>query len=395
MAEAMLRVENLTKQYRTGREAVAAVTKLSFELGKAEVLSLVGPSGCGKTTVLRCVAGLEKPDSGTITIGKTTMFSSAARQNVPAHRRTIAMVFQSYAIWPHMTVFDNVAYPLVAGRARLPKQAIRDRVHESLDLLQIDAIADRRATQLSGGQQQRVAIARALVRRAPVLLLDEPLSNLDSQLRESTRGELRDLFTKLGVSVLYVTHDIGEALVISDRLMVLSGGRLIEEGAPEEIYARPRSILVAEFLGASQFAGTTRSSTERTIEVESLFGRHTVDRDNVLVDRVGAAVSVLIRPTFVELSATQPTAGTNGLRPVQGTVESVLFLGSHVQYRVGCGPTLVTAHRPPHEHRFAVGDPVFVSVDPRGMVVIPALDSGEPAPAADPAIPKPATATKA
>lgn len=370
----MLTVENLVKAYRSGKDSVGAVNSLSFELGKAEVLSLVGPSGCGKTTVLRCVAGLEKPDGGTIRIGGATMFSSATGQNVPAHRRTIAMVFQSYAIWPHMTVFDNVAYPLVAQRPRLPKQVIKDRVGESLDLLQIGAIAGRRATQLSGGQQQRVAIARALVRRSPVLLLDEPLSNLDAQLRETTRGELRDLFTKLGVSVLYVTHDIGEALVLSDRLMVLGGGRLLEEGAPEEIYAHPRSVVVAEFLGASQFAGRTKSSNDRAIEVEWLFGRHAVDRNDVLVDQVGAPVCILARPTFVEVSDTQPTTGVNGMRPLQGTVESVLFLGSHVQYRVRTGADVVTAHRPPHEHRFVVGDSVFVRVDPRGIVVIPQPD---------------------
>ena len=379
----MLRVAELTKEYRSSAGAVAAVTGMSFELGTAEVLSLVGPSGCGKTTILRCVAGLETPDSGTITIGDRTMFSSAAGQNVPPHRRTIAMVFQSYAIWPHMTVFDNVAYPLVTQRPRLPKQAIKDRVHESLELLQIGGIAGRRATQLSGGQQQRVAIARALVRHAPVLLLDEPLSNLDAQLRETTRGELRELFTKLGVSVLYVTHDIGEALVISDRLMVLAGGRLLEEGAPEEIYARPRSVVVAEFLGASQFAGVTRSSTERTIEVEWLFGRHAVDRDDVLVDEIGARVCILARPTFVEVSAIQPGPGVNGMRPVQGTVESVLFLGSHVQYKVRAGADLVTAHRPPHEHRFLIGDTVFVQVDPRGMVVIPQLDPAVVIPTTD------------
>jgi iron(III) transport system ATP-binding protein len=379
----MLRVAELTKEYRSSAGAVAAVTGMSFELGTAEVLSLVGPSGCGKTTILRCVAGLETPDSGTITIGDRTMFSSAAGQNVPPHRRTIAMVFQSYAIWPHMTVFDNVAYPLVTQRPRLPKQAIKDRVHESLELLQIGGIAGRRATQLSGGQQQRVAIARALVRHAPVLLLDEPLSNLDAQLRETTRGELRELFTKLGVSVLYVTHDIGEALVISDRLMVLAGGRLLEEGAPEEIYARPRSVVVAEFLGASQFAGVTRSSTERTIEVEWLFGRHAVDRDDVLVDEIGARVCILARPTFVEVSAAQPGPGVNGMRPVQGTVESVLFLGSHVQYKVRAGADMVTAHRPPHEHRFVMGDTVFVQVDPRGMVVIPQPDPAITIPAAD------------
>ena len=396
MGTAMLRVESLTKEYQSSAGAVAAVASMSFELGTAEVLSLVGPSGCGKTTILRCVAGLEKPDSGTITIGNATMFSSATGQNVPPHRRTIAMVFQSYAIWPHMTVFDNVAYPLVAQRPRPSKQTIKDRVHESLDLLQIGGIAHRRATQLSGGQQQRVAIARALVRHAPVLLLDEPLSNLDAQLRETTRGELRELFTKLGVSVLYVTHDIGEALVISDRLMVLAAGRILEEGAPEEIYARPRSVVVAEFLGASQFAGITRSSNERTIEVEWLFGRHAVVRDNVLVDNPGARVCILARPTFVEVSAVQPGPGPNGMRPVQGTVESVLFLGSHVQYRVRAGADVVTAHRPPHEHRFAMGDSVFVQVDPRGIVVIPEPDAGgAPAQGTDPAPPLPTRATKA
>ena len=392
----MLSVGSLTKEYRSRAGAVAAVTSMSFDLGTAEVLSLVGPSGCGKTTILRCVAGLETPDSGTITIGDSTMFSSVTGENVPPHRRTIAMVFQSYAIWPHMTVFDNVAYPLVSRRPRFSKETIKDRVRESLELLQIGGIAHRRATQLSGGQQQRVAIARALVRRAPVLLLDEPLSNLDAQLRETTRGELRELFTKLGVSVLYVTHDIGEALVISDRMMVLGGGRILEQGAPEEIYARPRSVIVAEFLGASQFAGITRSSTERTIEVDWLFGRHAVARDNVLVDQPGARVCILARPTFVEVSAAQPHPGSNGMRPVQGTVESVLFLGSHVQYRVRAGADVVTAHRPPHEQRFAMGDSVFVQVDPRGIVVIPQPDlAGSSGVATEAAPPLPTRATRA
>jgi iron(III) transport system ATP-binding protein len=391
----MLRVAELTKEYRSGAGAVAAVTAMSFELGTAEVLSLVGPSGCGKTTILRCVAGLETPDSGTITIGDATMFSSTTSQNVPPHRRTIAMVFQSYAIWPHMTVFDNVAYPLVTQRPRLAKQVIKDRVHESLALLQIGSIADRRATQLSGGQQQRVAIARALVRHAPVLLLDEPLSNLDAQLRETTRGELRELFTKLGVSVLYVTHDIGEALVISDRLMVLAAGRILEEGAPEEIYARPRSVVVAEFLGASQFAGVTRSSTERSIEVEWLFGRHAVARDNVLVDEPGTRVCILARPSFVEVSAAEPGPGANGMRPVRGTVESVLFLGSHVQYKVRAGADVVTAHRPPHEERLAMGDSVYVQVNPQGIVVIPVPDEAVSTALANATAPVPAPATRA
>src|SRR6185312_13768659 len=227
---------------------IAAVGPISFTVPAGKQLTLLGPSGCGKTTTLRAVAGLEQPESGRIRIGDKTMYDGAARINVPTEQRGLSMVFQSYAIWPHMSVFDNVAYGLrVRGKSA---GEVKERVGHALDLVQMSAYAGRSASQLSGGQQQRVALARACAFSPTVLLFDEPLSNLDAKLRGDMRIELRELQHRLGVTSLYVTHDLEEALAMSDSIIVMRAGAIEQAGSPAEIYNFPRTEFVADFVGS-------------------------------------------------------------------------------------------------------------------------------------------------
>ena len=229
--------------------SVPAVRGISFKVMPGEQLTLLGPSGCGKTTTLRAVAGLEQPTVGEIRIDGVPVFSSAHKINIPAEKRGLSMVFQSYAIWPHMTVFDNVAYGL---RVRKTSAAeITEKVDRALEMVQMREFSGRRASQLSGGQQQRVALARAFVFQPSVLLFDEPLSNLDAKLRADMRIELRDLQHRLGITSLYVTHDLEEALAMSDRIVVMRDGLVEQTGTPDEIYSLPRSEFVADFIGSA------------------------------------------------------------------------------------------------------------------------------------------------
>jgi ABC-type Fe3+/spermidine/putrescine transport system ATPase subunit len=240
-----IEVENLEVSFG----AVPAVRGVSFTVLHGEQLTLLGPSGCGKTTTLRAIAGLERPVAGEIRIDGAPIYSAARNINVPAEKRGMSMVFQSYAIWPHMSVFDNVAYGLRVRREAAT--AIRDKVMQALALVQMQALADRRASQLSGGQQQRVALARAFVFQPSVLLFDEPLSNLDAKLRADMRIELRELQHRLGITSVYVTHDLEEALAMSDRIVVMRDGLVEQTGTPDEIYGLPRSAFVADFIGSA------------------------------------------------------------------------------------------------------------------------------------------------
>jgi ABC-type Fe3+/spermidine/putrescine transport system ATPase subunit len=247
----MLSVRDLVKHYTTAIGPVEALNGVSFDIPAGHVTALLGPSGCGKTTILRCVAGLEEPDSGEVDINGTPVFARARRVNVPTAARPIAMVFQSYAIWPHMTVFENVAYPLRVGKAKLSKHQLHDEVLQTLEIVRIPELAARAATSLSGGQQQRVALARALVRKPKLLLLDEPLSNLDAKLRDEMRLELKDLFSHTDITVLYVTHDLLEALVLSDKIVVIEAGSVVQEGTPLQVYSLPQNRFVADSLNTS------------------------------------------------------------------------------------------------------------------------------------------------
>jgi iron(III) transport system ATP-binding protein len=249
----MIRLEGLRVSYPTDRGEIQAVRGVSLNIKQGQFYTLLGPSGCGKTTTLRSVAGLEVPHGGEIYIGNRLVFSSSQNLFVPPYKRDIGMVFQSYAIWPHLSVFENVAFPLREMPQKFSKQEIREKVLKALSQVQLDGLQDRPAPFLSGGQQQRLALARAMVKEPEVLLLDEPLSNLDAKLREETRSELRELVKRLGITTLYVTHDQLEALTMSDVVAVMNQGRVVQEGAPVEIYQSPRESFVANFIGLTNF----------------------------------------------------------------------------------------------------------------------------------------------
>jgi len=250
----LLDVTELSKTFSGGDgQTVRATDGVSFSVAEGDMFTLLGPSGCGKTTTLRCIAGLERADTGEISIAGHPVFSSARRIDIPVHARDIGMVFQSYAIWPHMTVFDNVAFPLRVSPNRPSRSEIERRVMAGLERVQLADFAGRPATKLSGGQQQRLALSRALVREPQMLLLDEPLSNLDAKLREQMRFELKKLQRDLGITCLYVTHDQFEALALSDRIAVMCDGRIEQIGTPKEIYERPTNQFVANFIGTANF----------------------------------------------------------------------------------------------------------------------------------------------
>jgi iron(III) transport system ATP-binding protein len=281
---------------------VLAVADVSFEVQPGEMFTLLGPSGCGKTTTLRLIAGLERPDEGVVTVGERVLFDSASRMNVPANKRGIGMVFQSYAIWPHMSVFRNVAFPLeVASRRQRPgRSEIRKRVELALSATQLLDFADRPATKLSGGQQQRLALARALVAEPTLILLDEPLSNLDAQLRESMRFELKRVQRELGITSIYVTHDQTEALALSSRIAVMNAGEVVQLGKPREIYSKPANRFVAQFVGVTNLVPGVLRKVGAGHRVSTSCGDVAVGAQAALPD--GAEVLASIRPEAIEVN---------------------------------------------------------------------------------------------
>lgn len=376
----MLGIDSLVKTYDEGRagwrrrggpeggQRVLAVDGVTFEVAEGELFTLLGPSGCGKTTTLRSVAGLERPDGGRITLGDRVLFDGGRGVNVPANRRGLGMVFQSYAIWPHMSVFKNVSFPLdVLPRSRRPgRREIEERVGKVLELTQLAAMAHRSATKLSGGQQQRLALARALVTQPALLLLDEPLSNLDAKLRESMRFELKRLQRELGLTAIYVTHDQSEALVLSNRIAVMSAGRIEQIGKPREIYTAPKTRFVAEFVGTSNFIrATVAANQDGQAAVDTVEGRLLIGTQ--VVPAVGTEVLVSVRPESVELSTerrgTVPNewAGEVLTRAFVGdSVDHVVGVGK-LEIRVRCNPTV--SIRP--------GTRVYLTVDPAKVMLVP------------------------
>ncbi len=270
----MLRIEDVHASYVIDGSRVEAVRGVSLVVDRGRFASLVGASGCGKSTLLRCIAGLERPARGRIEIDGATVFSARERVDCPPQDRDIGMVFQSYAIWPHLTVAENVAFPLRNGRVTVPPSTLRDRVAEALHLVRLEGMADRPAPALSGGQQQRVALARAVVARPRVLLLDEPLSNLDVRLREEMREQLRALVGRLGLTTLYVTHDRSEALSLSDIVGVMADGALVEADEPRALYEQPRTALGARTLGeCNLLPGSVLEASDHAAVVQTVFGR--------------------------------------------------------------------------------------------------------------------------
>jgi iron(III) transport system ATP-binding protein len=331
----------LSKAFLTSRRGtVAAVDGVSFEIDEGEVFTLLGPSGCGKTTTLRCIAGLEQPDDGEIALNGRTLFSAADGVVVPANARGLGMVFQSYAIWPHMNVFDNVAFPLAVAprRSRPSRRAIRDRVERVLSTVKLEGLADRAATDLSGGQQQRLALARALVLEPPLLLLDEPLSNLDAPLREDMRFELQRVQRELGITTIYVTHDQGEALALSSVIAVMREGRIEQTARPRELYTRPTSPFVADFVGASNLIdAVVEGGSNGTYSVRTPEGRlHATAAAGL---SAGTPVVVAIRAEDIRLDAEGPGWA--------GTVREQAFLGDAVDLVVGVGGLELRVRCPP------------------------------------------------
>ena len=339
MAE--VKIEHVTKRFGE----VKAVDDFSAVIGDGEFVSILGPSGCGKTTMLRMIAGFEKGDEGEIHIGEQLVSSPVRRLFVPPEKRSIGMVFQSYAVWPHMTVFDNVAYPLkIKG---VDRSQIETRTNAVLELVHLDGYAKRLPSQLSGGQQQRVALARALVGEPKLLLLDEPLSNLDAKLRESMRFEIKELQKKLHVTVIYVTHDQAEAMAMSDRIIVMNKGVIQQIGEPEQIYEEPVNRVIADFIGLVNFV-------DAEVADGSIMAKGLGIPLPGQAEFAGRAVAA-IRPEHISLSK-----GEGGL---QGRVIHKLYLGDAVDWRIEVnGIMLRVIDRAACHEELRLGDPVRLDI---------------------------------
>ena len=342
-------VQNLVKRF----DAHTVVHGISFEVARGEFVSLLGPSGCGKTTTLRCIAGLEDANAGVIRIEDTVVSAPDENVLVPVHERQIGMVFQSYAIWPHMTVAENVGFPLSVRK--LPAGDMKRQVEEALAIVGLGALKDRHPSQLSGGQQQRVALARAIVGRPKVLLFDEPLSNLDAKLREGTRTEIRRLQRELGVAAVYVTHDQEEALSMSDRVIVMDLGRIEQVGTPKELYRRPVNHFVADFVGRASFIDVTQgdgASSWKTPDGTPLnMGSATAN---------GGSYQAMLRPEDIEI-VDGNGAGADVGRSLSGTIFESHYLGAYTEYVIDAGGAKVKVHS---RRDFDVGAPVTLRIRP-------------------------------
>lgn len=350
----MIRIRNLEKVFPSNRGPVRAVQGIDLDVAGGEFVVLLGPSGCGKTTTLRCVAGLERPDQGSIEIADLMVDSAVEGVYVPPERRNIGMVFQSYAVWPHLSVFDNVVLPLTEGRYRIPKDQVQDRVQEVLRLVRLEGLEARPVTDLSGGQQQRVALARAMVTRPQVLLMDEPLSNLDARLRDQMRFELKKITRSVGVTSLYVTHDQAEALSLGDRVCVMQEGKIVQVGPPQEVYSRPANRFVAEFVGEMNFI---RGKVIGPGEADSLLGRFSCPVP--LACQTGSEIMLAIRPEHLGLSRhTHHNCPT-----IEGKIISKNYVGDTTLFEVeACGVALRV--RLPGDSDFAVGEKAMITVPP-------------------------------
>ncbi len=361
-----VRLENVTKIY--GR--IVAVDHVSFEVESGELFTLLGPSGCGKTTTLRIIAGFEVPEEGKV------FFDDEDVTFLKPYRRNTAMVFQNYALWPHMTVYDNIAYGLriKKKKLRLTEDEIRRRVKWALELVKLEGLENRYPLQLSGGQQQRVALARALVVEPRVLLLDEPLSNLDAKLRIEMREEIKSLQKKLGITTIYVTHDQVEAMSISDKIAVMNKGRLMQYGTPREVYFRPHSLFVADFIGRSNIYTGTMVGVEEEYVVVRLDGLG-FDIKAVPVKpevRNMKKVSVVIKPEIIRIVS--PNA--RGENILNGEVDLVMFLGEKTELRLKIGDTTMIIYAPNYMEP-AVGDRIWFQAPPDHVIAIPEVPGGE------------------
>jgi spermidine/putrescine ABC transporter ATP-binding subunit len=347
-----IRLENVTKVFGT----VVAVDHVNLSIESGEFFTIIGPSGCGKSTTLRIIAGFELPEEGHV------YFNDEDVTFKKPYERNTAMVFQNYALWPHMTVYDNIAYGL--RLKKIPEDEIRKRVKRVLELVELEGLEDRYPLQLSGGQQQRVALARALVVEPDVLLLDEPLSNLDAKLRLEMREELKSLQRRLGITTVYVTHDQIEALSMSDRIAVMNKGKILQVGKPDELYFRPSSLFVADFLGRSNIL-------DGTVVGEAGPGRLLVRVDDLMEDLViysydsgRGKVKVVIRPESLQV----PT-GVEEVNVLDATVNNLMFLGDKLEARLLVGRTSLIAYFP-NNARLSIGERIKIHIPPERVVAL-------------------------
>jgi ABC-type Fe3+/spermidine/putrescine transport system ATPase subunit len=350
-------VTNLDKIYGSNH----VVRQVSFAVEEGEFVSLLGPSGCGKTTTLRCIAGLEEANAGSIAIDGKTVTDPVKGIMAPPHGRDIGMVFQSYAVWPHMTVAENVGFPLKIRRAAAKQMA--ERVEWALGIVGLSQLRDRQPSQLSGGQQQRVALARAIVGQPRVLLFDEPLSNLDAKLRDVTRAEIRRLQRELNIATVYVTHDQAEALSMSDRVIVMDHGRIMQVGEPRDLYRRPANRFVADFVGVASFVDVMPADRDQFWKLP----------DGTIVGPIAGPAAgsgllqLMLRPENVELIVGDPPAQSSEIR-LKGSVQEAHYLGAFTEYVVAVAGSQVRVHSPAD---IDVGTAVTLAFAGSGALIIP------------------------
>jgi ABC-type Fe3+/spermidine/putrescine transport system ATPase subunit len=364
----MLEVLGLTKSFLQGGVRAAVIRDTAFTVAKGEFFVLLGSSGCGKTTTLRAIAGLERPDLGSISIGGQIMSCPDLRIWVPPERRPTAMVFQSYAVWPHMNVHENIAFPLRSGAHRVPRREVASRVAEALNLLGLSAMATRPVTTLSGGQQQRVALARALALRPKVLLMDEPLSNLDLALQVRLRGEITRIVRQLGLTAVYVTHNQAEAMEMGDRIAVMDQGRIVQLDTPEEIYARPQHEFVARFIGEMTLVPARWAGQIGDMAVlDTALGRMYACLPAMGKLPVGASCLLGLRAEDIAFAPATDDAPRNLM---EARIVARRFRGDTMLHTALCGETML-AFRTHRSVALEEGQSIRLSVDPAHCCTIP------------------------
>ena len=371
----MLSVRGLYTEYpdETGK-IVKAAQDVSFEVPEGKLFTLLGPSGCGKTTTLRSIAGLERPRLGEISVKGRIVYSSAGDVFIAPNQRGFGMVFQSYAIWPHMSVFKNASFPLEVGKKKLSKSEIEAKVMRVLTVVGLGELAAREATKLSGGQQQRLALARALVMEPELLLLDEPLSNLDAKLRELMRFELKRLQRELGITTVYVTHDQSEALALSHSIAVMKDGHIQQIGSPRDIYERPKNQFVADFVGSTNFLDAkvvSPNGAPKHYLVETAFGRMAAYSEESFTD--GEKVVLSVRPEDVELVEEK----IEGVNTWEATVDQKIFLGEFLEFRIRLQDKLLQSRTHP-SLRTSIGNKIWARVNPEKCVAMKAEEGWTP-----------------
>jgi iron(III) transport system ATP-binding protein len=355
----MIRIRKLEKIFESSRGPVHAVRGIDLDVDEGEFMVLLGPSGCGKTTTLRCVAGLEHPDAGMIEIEDEVVDSHDQGYYAPPEARNIGMVFQSYAVWPHLNVYQNVVLPLTEGKRRIPKKDVRERAMDALRLVRLDGLEDRPVTDLSGGQQQRVALARAVVTHPKVLLMDEPLSNLDARLRDQMRDELRRITDSIKVTSLYVTHDQSEALSLGDKVCVMNEGEILQIGSPKQVYSEPPNLFVAQFVGEMNFIEATVIDNSH---VDSSLG--IIECRPPAASAPGTKVTLAIRPEQIKLQSMETATEAS----VSGKVIRHTYLGDAAHCEVNAGGVELMV-KVVGDVEFTRGQQVFVILPEKGWQV--------------------------